>query len=293
MRRLAWVALCAALVPIRAAAQSESAAGPATPAPSPWVIGDTSPSVDSVVEAWFDRTIAPTPSPTHRVTLGSPSDLSVWLRTSEQSCRTTETHARRTTDQTDGPLLFVCARLRDTGSFRLVAASGAPRLIVSEPITVADAEWVSPAMSASLTTLVGFLAGLLTSYVQGLVQLKRDDEKVRQAVAKTLAEVLSPELIAIQARLKDVIAGGVPESLQVTAYNDAKALGPLAWGYLNSPAALHYLKKLDVLYGKDILAYQDAVIAWAAANGPDKPPARAAVQAEAVSLYDKIRSVQE
>lgn len=267
-----------------AAVGSETAKTP----PSPWVIGDSAPQNGRVVEAWFDRRVPPTVNPTSLVTVGSPSKMSVWLRTVKQSCQETEPTARRATDQTDGPLLYVCARLRDTGEFRLVAATDAPVLIVSDAIKVADAELVSPAVSAAITTIVGFLVGMATSYVQGAIQLRREDKSTQKAVEKTLVEVLAREILDNHNELHQVIAGGTPTLLKTAAYNNDAKLGSIAWGYLNSPAAAGYRQNLDTLYKTDIPVYQAAVKAWTDTGAANTPEALAPVVAAAIVLVARL-----
>jgi hypothetical protein len=292
MRRIALFAFSLLALAARAHAQSQQSEPAKTP-PSAWVIGDKSPPRGSILEAWFDRHVPPTTDPTHEVTVGSPSDMTVWLRTDSQSCRETESKARRVTDTTDGPLLYVCARLRTTGDFRLVAASGAPALIVSDSMKVADAELVSPAVSAAITTIVGFLVGLLTSYVQGLVQLKREDASTQKAVEKTLAHVLSREILENHDELQRVMGGGSPVLLKTAAYNNAAALGAIAWGYLGSLSAARYRRNIDDLYRGHIPDYQAAVKAWDAASAQDKSAALVRVQAAATSLVEKLRDFRE
>jgi hypothetical protein len=284
--------LFAALTPARAHAQRQQS-DPVKTTSSAWVIGDKSPQDGSILEAWFDRRVPPTTQPNHEVTVGSPSDIAVWLRTDSQSCRETESKARKVTDATDGPLLYVCTRLRNTGDFRLVAENGAPELIVSDSIKVAQSNLVSPSVSAAITTIVGFLAGLLTSYVQGLIQLKREDVSTQKAVEKTLAQILSREILDNQNELQSLIGGGTPVLLKTAAYNNAEALGPIAWGYLGSPAAASYRRNIDDLYKKHIPAYQAAVRTWNVASPQDKPAALVQVQAAATLLVKKLREFKE
>jgi hypothetical protein len=264
--------------------------------PSPWVIGNTAPPAGAIFEAWLDRALLDPKNPKldAAVTVGSPSDMSVWLRTGKETCATSEAAARRTTKADDGRLLYVCARPRSSGKFVLTAsASGAP-IVVSDAIEVTARRTFSPTATAVfttlLTTIVGFFVGLLTSYVHGRMQHAREEETLRKTVDTTLSKVLSSEMLENKQILDRVAQGGDPEILKTAAYNNADALGPLVWGFLDSAKAASYRSRIDTYYQTKIKPYQDAVRAWNTAEQADKDLRRAEAKRQAEALIAASRS---
>jgi hypothetical protein len=261
---------------------------------SPWVVGDKAPRAGAIFEAWFDRRVPPNLSAVHEVVVGSPAYIGVWLRTEKQSCLEAEASARRITNADDGSLLYVCAKPARPGDYSLVAAVGAPTLVVSESIKVAAAGGMSPAASAAITTIVGFLIGILTSYVQGLIQLNREEASTRKAAEKSLASVLTDEIFTNSKELQRVIDGGDnPVPLKTPAYNNADKLGPIAWGYLDSPAAVGYRRQIDIVYKTHIPAYQVVVEAWKVAAPADRAKALEQVRTAAAALLGKLSGAKE
>jgi hypothetical protein len=263
-------------------------------APASWILGDSNPRAGAVLEAWFDRGAAPGADPHYEVVVGSPSDLAVWLRTGTQTCRDTEQAARGKTTPDDGGLLYVCVRLRHPGKFRLAAAAGQRSPIVSDPIEVVSEEIVSPAVAAAITTLVAFLLGIGTTVFQGWFQTKQEKDRVQHQARKTLAEVLTREILENQQRLQAVVDGTTtPEFLVSSAYNNETALGPIAWGYLQG-AGTSYRQKIDDLYSVKMLPYKKAMHAWdVAATAEQKAAALDKVRTAATVLLKDLHAHKE
>jgi hypothetical protein len=275
------------------AATASAATDSAAPAPSAWVVGDTSPRVGTLFEAWFNRGAAGAAD--RPVTVGAPGSLQVWLRRSSEDCAAVESAGRRTTTNGDGGLLYVCARATNPGEARLVASTGAPALAVSDPVTIRSRWAVGDTLAAVLTTAVGFVGGLLTSLLTGWLQdrqtLAREKRTVAEQVHATLAKVLSAEVLANSAAISAFLDGAAPPViLQTAAYNDAAALGKTAWDYLDGVELAAYRKRIDDLYAA-IPAYQRAVQAWLDANANDKPARLAAARTEAERVRQRLRGV--
>lgn len=257
---------------------------------TPWIAGNTGPASGTIFEAWFDRSVVDPHNRMPDVEVGSPSDIAIWLRRSGETCASAEAAARKRTDSSDGAVLYACIRPRVAGTFRLVASTGAAPLFVSEPIEVAAGRVLSPTVAAVLSTLLGFLAGLLTSYVQGRMQLAREEESTRNTVEATLAKVLSAEMFENQQTVDRVASGGEPQILKTAAYNNASDLGPLAWGYLSSAKTAAYRERIDKFYTTQIIPYQGAVRAWQTAQPADKPTRHAEAMAQAEALLATMQS---
>ena len=263
------------------------------PTPSPWVIGNTAPPAGAIFQAWLDRGLVDPKNPNAVVTVGSPSDMTVWLRTANETCTASETAARRTTKIDEGRRLYVCARPMSSGSFRLAATAGTST-VVSDKIDATAGRAFSPTVTTVVTTLLttflGFLVGLLTSHIQERRQKSREEEALRSTVDTTLAKVLSAEILEHQQTLQGVVNGGDPEILKTSAYNNAEAMGSLVWRYLNSAKAKDYRGQIDAYYRTKITAYQAAARAWKAAEEKDKNARRAEATTLAEALLPAVKS---
>jgi hypothetical protein len=182
------------------------------------------------------------------------------------------------------------------GKVKLAAAAGGPALLVSDSITVASRFVLGPTAASLLTAAVGFISGLLTSFVTGIAQdarqRRREREIASNAAQATLAKVLSAEILANAVAIDSFLkAGQDPATLATGAYNSTDQASQLAWAYLERTEFAAYRARIDSLYRDFIPPYQQAVEAWRDAPEPKRAGALADVRRRAEELQTQFANI--
>jgi hypothetical protein len=256
---------------------------------APWIVGDTAPVSGVVFEAWFDRSALKTADRPSKLRFGSPSAVTLWLRTSEQSCIEAEGTARTNSDSASEPAtVFVCARATHPGKIVLVARLADETPFASQSIEVSGAYALGPVGAALLTTFLGFIAGVITSVVTGKMQASQEAGKVDRQAQQTIVSILSGEITANADLINRILAGTEPpQSLPTRAYNNLNDLGQVAWDFIKKNPVAH--SRLNELYRTEMRAYNRAVRAWQLAGSPTGGATRDAVTTAATALQNAFR----
>ena len=197
-----------------------------------WTLSTTSAAVDDTISAWLAIPVALK----QRVTTELQSTPAVTTWFADSTCGSSPATSKRV--DSVSAVVHVCAAPRAPGSIRLVAlvtraadkqkstieAVGSDIIGIKPPWSVDLPAW----SIALLTSITGFIAGLTLQYAQQRRQRKdKIDDEAREAVKakedhrreteQVLTKALAPETAVNVQRLRDVVAGRIPQILNADA----------------------------------------------------------------------------
>lgn len=195
------------------------------------------------------------------ISLVAPSHVKAWFATGG-GCETPGSPSRTGMPPENG-LLKVCVRPEEDRAFILIAMTRgrteAYRAILSKQILVKSMWRPDPAMLGILTTVIGFLTGLVGYVGQKIFDRWLGLKDTTRSIVKTVTEMLVKEISENRGELVRYIEGKVLDAPVLSMGSYVALLGDDgAMSFLESEERRKYFAKVEKLY-RTIGQYNDAV----------------------------------